>query len=118
MKNIIILLILFVGISSCGKDEIVEDRTKASACLLKMRDYLAKELYCKEDAKTPYSSNLVRASYEGKIVYYSQVSCAECLVAEAETGYTCDLEKINFEDPRKILDRKIVFDSCSKQYSE
>ncbi|GEM_PF-372227 len=120
MKNLLLLFFMTAFFISCDSDKEFEDIGDASECSLKMREYYKGQLYCN---KNPHfgtiSTNLIKGNYKGKIVYYINVECENCLVAAPSSGYTCELELVDFsKDFENVKDIKMVYNSCEKKFYE
>lgn len=111
MKRIMFLALAIVLFTTCEKDG-----QDASPCSKKLRSHFKKEIRCTE--KGAYETNLYKGIYKGKTVYYVDVVCISCLTASPEYGYTCDLEKVDFENFNEVANKTMVYNSCTKDYTE
>lgn len=113
MKILLALVLVVALFSGCEKD------SDSSPCAREMRSFFENDLKCDTGDDYEYSANLAKGEYKGATVYFvSSTVCMNCLTAFPTHGYTCEKEKIEFDDFREVKNIKQVFDSCSKQYLE
>jgi len=111
MRLSLTLILLVALFSGCKKD------SDSSPCAREMRSFFEDDLKCDTGGDYEYTANLAKGEYKGATVYFiSATVCMDCLVASPTHGYTCEKEKIEFDDFRDVKNIKQVFDSCSKQY--
>lgn len=110
LKTLFLLFPVLI-FSSCEKDDGSKD---ATPCEIKMKDYFKDKLTCSTTGNY-HQTHLASGEYEGKLVYYLDVSCMTCFYIPME-GYTCDMEKIEFEDLQKLKNRKQVYNSCTNTF--
>ena len=111
MKRIMFLALAIVLFMACEKED-----QNASPCSKKLKSHFNKELRCIK--KGEYETNLYKGVYKGKTVYFVDDVCISCLTASPEYGYTCDLEKVDFDNFNELANKTIVYNSCSKKYTE
>ena len=109
MRTALTLLLLIALFSGCEKD------SDSSPCAREMRSLFENDLKCDIGDNYAYTAHLAKGEYKGETVYFVS-ACMNCLVASPTHGYTCEKEKIEFDDFRDVKNITRVFDSCSKQY--
>jgi len=113
MERYLILTLGLMLFLSCGK----ENSSLGSDCAMNMRSKFKGEIRCTK--KGEMESNLYKGTYENKTVYFTMTMCSNCLTAPPSFGYTCDMEKVNFEDFNvNMKDISQVYNSCTKQFTE
>lgn len=114
IKRTLPLFIACLALFGCDKD----DTKNVSPCDLAMKELFKDDLQCTIDGGTGY--NLSKSNYEGKTIYYpTPISgCENCLHEPPKFGYTCEKEKIEIEDYRKLTAVALVYDSCKKAFVE
>lgn len=106
------LLLVFFG---CSESELipVEPGTEVQE---RMRIYFSNELKC----TTPgaMQTNLYQGIYKGTTVYFVALMCPNCNTVPPKKGYTDKLEEVVFSDFQDVTDMKMIYDSCTRKYSE
>ena len=120
MKNLLLLFFMTAFFISCDSDKEFDDIDDASECSLKMREYYKGQFFCNKNPDFgTISTNLIKGNYNGKIVYYIYTDCENCLIETPQSGYTCELELVEFNrDFENVKDRKMVYSSCEKKFYE
>ncbi len=120
MKNLLLLFFMTAFFISCDSDKEFEDIGDESECSLKMKEHFKEELYCNTNTEISTSStHLFKGNYNGKIVYFTYTDCENCLRETPQSGYTCELELVEFNrDFENVKDRKLVYNSCEKKFYE
>lgn len=109
MKRLLILSWLAFFFIGCEKD------SDSSPCAREMRSFFEDDLTC-QTGDMEYAVHLHKGEYNGRTVYFPFVDCPSCGVRPPSQGYTCEKEKIEFDDFLVVKNMKRVFDSCSKRY--
>ena len=112
MKIFLALVLVIALFSGCEKD------SDSSPCAREMRSFFEDDLECDTGGDLEYAVHLHKGEYNGVTVYFTHISCPSCGVIPPSHGYTCEKEKIEFDDFREVKNNTPVFDSCSKQYLE
>ncbi len=113
MNKIYLIICVVVILFGCSKED-----SAPNDCLAKMRNHFRKQLTCSKSDNMPMSNNLSRGVYKGKVVYFVTTICPNCLTAPPQKGYTCEMEEITFLDYRDVRDEKMVYNSCTRQFTE
>ena len=112
MKRLLIFSFgLLFTIFSCKKDG---DANVGSECAMKLKSHFKDELRCSK--KGEMESNLYAGEYKGKTVYFVDTMCPLCNTVPPAFGFTCNLEKIIFEDFAELKNREEVYNSCTKKF--
>jgi len=115
MKRFLFLALSLLLFSSCEKDgEMVDSQD----CHIKMKEQFKDELKCSSNGQGE-SVHLFKGVYKGKTVYYPLTVCTNCNTMPPQFGYTCSMEKVEFEDfNENMKEQTKVYDSCNKKFSE
>ena len=121
MKKLLALFSLALLMSACDKDDCCTNEEMASPCEREMYALFKDRLECREDKKDgqvvfEMANHIFKGEYEGQTVYFVDTICPNCAVAPPEFGYTCEKEKVEFEDFRMVSNRQKVFDACENAY--
>ena len=111
MRKLCVLLAAVTLLLSCKKESNPEG---GSICASKMKEKFNSELKC--ITKNSHAVNLYSGTYKEKLVYFSNTMCINCGTVPPEFGYTCDDEKINFENFDDVENVKVVYNSCTKEF--
>lgn len=113
MTKIYFIIFVALALSGCSKEE-----SAPNTCLAKIRNHFREQLTCRDSGDMPMSNNLSRGVYKGKEVYFVTTICPNCLTAPPQKGYTCEMEEVTFSDYAEVTAEQIVYNSCTKQFTE
>ena len=118
MKNLILrnlcLLLMAIGLFyGCEKES---NQRKPTACETQMKERFKDDLVCGE--KNVRESNLYSGFYKNEQVYFTMIMCLACNTAPPAFGYTCDNEKVEFDNFQDVMDIKEVYNSCTKTFTK
>ncbi|MGH2624567.1 MAG: hypothetical protein ACRDE7_12930, partial [Sphingobacterium sp.] len=108
------LCVLFAAVAlflSCKKES---NPVGTSICASQMKEKFNSELKCIK--KNWHQVNLYSGTYKKKQVYFSYTMCINCGTVPPKFGYTCDDEKIDFENFDDVENVKEVYNSCTKEF--
>ena len=111
MRKLCVLFATIWLLISCQKEN---NQVDTSTCESQMVERFSKELKCFN--KGTMEVNLYRGLYKNKQVYFPMTMCINCGTLPPEFGYTCENEKITFENFEEVKNTKQVYNSCTKEF--
>lgn len=112
MKKLSVFIFIAALLLSCKKEE----KINISGCAVEMKQKFDNELKCTKENQM--ATNLYIGIYKGNTVYFPMLMCPACNSIPPAFGYTCTNKKIPFEKFNDVTEIKIVYDSCTKKFSE
>jgi len=113
MKNLCVLFMAITLLYSCEKDDKQKD---PSDCKVQMKEKFKKDLKCTENPTSEV--NLYMGLYENKQVYFTDIICMSCGTMPPAYGYTCENEKVEFDDFRNVENVKEIYNGCTQEFIE
>lgn len=112
MKHLYILFTLALLVYGCDKNDT---EPESSECSINMKNRFDSELKCTTAGFMEV--NLYSGFYNDKAVFFPMIMCPSCGTLPPKYGYTCEDEKITFENFSNVTDIKEVYNSCTKKFA-